>query len=187
MVVRATGSSVLKHQFAILAGLALVLTSAASQAEPVRSGAQVLNVVRAAGFSPIGTAARDGEQFVVRAIDRRGADVQIFVDAQDGDILYVRRLGGLARGDFAGPRVVQGSPRYPDFFGNVPRPPRTVPGTRAAPPSIRSAAAGTPVPRPRPDDITGSVNAEAPASPPAAAKPPAAPAKGEVPPVVGFE
>jgi hypothetical protein len=172
----------LKHRFAIFAGLALVLASTASQAEPVQlaqnmlSGSEILSIVRSAGFRPIGAAARDGENYVVRAIDRHGDDVQVIVDAEDADILYVRRLRGAARQDFAGPRVMSG-PRYPDFYGNVPRPPRAVPG----------AAAGPPVPRPRPGDVTGSVKTE-PASPvPAPAAAPAAPAKTEVPPVVGFE
>jgi hypothetical protein len=175
----------LKHRFAILVGVALVLVSTAGQARPV-SSSEILSIVRSAGFRPVGTAGRDGENYVVRAIDRYGDDVQVIVDAEDADILYVRRLRGLARDGFAGPRVVQG-PRYPDFYGNVPRPPRVVPGTRVAPPATRAAAAGPPVPRPRPDDVTGSVKTE-PAAPalPAAASP-AAPAKTAVPPVVGFE
>ena len=176
----------MKNRFAIVAGLALVLASAASQAEPVNSRSEILSLVRSAGFRPIGTAGRDGENYVVRAIDRHGDDVQVIVDAEDADILYVRRLRSAARDDFAGPRLVQG-PRYPDFYGNVPRPPRAVPATRVAPPATRAAAAGPPVPRPRPGDVTGSVKAE-PASPvPAAAAAPAAPAKTDVPAVVGFE
>lgn len=175
----------MKHRFAIFAGLALVLASAASQAEPVISGSEILSIVRSAGFRPIGTAARDGENYVVRAIDRHGDDVQVIVDAEDADILYVRRLRDAARNNFAGPRVAPG-PRYPDFYGNVPRPPRAVPGARATTPATR-AAAGPPVPRPRPGDITGSVKTEPAVPAPAPAAAPVTPAKTEVPPVVGFE
>ncbi len=76
--------------------------------------------------------------------------------------------GSAARDDFAGPRLVHG-PRYPDFFGDVPRPPRAVPDTRRPACHTRSRAAGPPVPRPRPGDVTGSVKVE-PASPVPAAQ-----------------
>jgi hypothetical protein len=180
------------HRFAWLAGLALVLAPAASQAQAPVSRSEILDVVRAAGFRPVGTAGRDGGNYVVRAIDRYGDDVQIIVNAEDAEVLYVRRFRGAMRSDFAGPRTVQG-PRYPDFYGNVPRPPRTVPATRATAPGTRAVAAGPPVPRPRPGDVTGSVGSAPASSEPAAAPAapaktaPAAPAKPDVPPVVGFE
>jgi hypothetical protein len=181
----------LKRRFGFLAGLALVLVPAPGDAQQPVARSEILDIVRAAGFRPIGTAGRDGANYVVRAIDRYGDDVQIIVDARDADFLYVRRLRGAMRGDFAGPRTVQG-PRYPDFFGNVPRPPRTVPAARATAPGSRAVAAGPPVPRPRPGDVTGSVGSAAPPEPAAAPVPPAqtapaAPAKSDVPPVVGFE
>jgi hypothetical protein len=65
--------------------------------------------------------------------------------------------------------------------------------TRATAPGTRAVAAGPPVPRPRPGDVTGSVGSAPASSEPAAAPAapaktaPAAPAKPDVPPVVGFE
>jgi hypothetical protein len=178
------------NQCIIYLGLALVLSSAASQAEPIRLAqagvippAEILSIVRSAGFRTIGRPARDGANYVLRAIDRRGDDVQVIVDAEDAEILYVRRLRGPT--GFAAPR----GQRYPDFYDDVPRPPRSVPAARATPPAAR-AAAGPPIPRARPSDVTGSITSAPTATvgqPAPAPAPAAAPAKTEVPPVVGFE
>jgi hypothetical protein len=186
----------LKHRSVVCAAGALLLLSAvASPAEPIRHAQvdaalpphEVLTIVRSAGFQPIGRPARDGDNYVLRAVDRYGQDVQVIVDAEDADILFVRRLGSVAPRydratptDFAGPRLGH-APRYPDFFGNVPRPPRAVPGSRTP------ARAGPPLPRPRPGEVTASVKTEpaAPASPPPSQEP--SQAKPDVPPVVGFE
>jgi hypothetical protein len=193
----------LKHRYAICAALAFLLGSAVSQAEPIRfvqaltilPPGEVVGIVRSAGFLPIGRPALVGDNYVLRAVDRHGDDVQVIVDAEDAEILYVRRLRGVAPTDFAQ------SSRFPDFFGNVPRPPRVVPPARATTPKAR-AATGTPVPRPRPADVTGSASTEAAPSAPVSAAPaaqaapaaaaapaarPAPPAKTEVPAVVGFE
>jgi hypothetical protein len=179
------------------------MSATMSHAEPVRlaqadgalSPSQILSAVRSAGFRTIGRPARAGDTYVLRAVDRFGTDVQVIVDAEDAEILYVRRLRGVAPTDFAQ------SSRFPDFFGNVPRPPRVVPPARATTPKAR-AATGTPVPRPRPADVTGSASTEAAPSAPVSAAPaaqaapaaaaapaarPAPPAKTEVPAVVGFE
>jgi hypothetical protein len=164
-------------------------------AEPIRFAQtvlpahEILTIVRSAGFNPIGRPGRDGANYVIRAIDRHGDDVQVIVGAKDANILFVRRLGSrvgmAAPTDFAGPRAYP--PRYPDyFFGNVPRPPRTVPAQRAATPAKRTAA-GPPVPRARPADVTGTVKTEPTLSAAPAGQPATLPAKPDVPPVVGFE
>jgi hypothetical protein len=175
----------LNYRFTIYLGLAVLLSPTVGQTEPIRiaqagdmlAPSEILRAVRSAGFRPIGRPGRDGANYVLRAIDRYGDDVQVIVDAEDADILYVRRLRSAVRTNFAGPRVH--APRYPDFFGDVPRPPRTVPAARATAPVTR-AVAGPPIPRPRPGDVTGSVKVEP-------ATPPTAPVRTDVPPVVGFE
>ena len=103
--------------------LAFVAISAAVL--PVSASAQALlppyeitTSARSMGLAPISPPVRRGDRYVLRAIDRRGAEVTVAADAQSGRILFVRPVGYGARPVYA-ERVY---PRaYPEEFVPPPR------------------------------------------------------------------
>jgi len=57
----------------------------------VKSSSDILPGVKARGFSPFGTPARQGDYYVLQAMDPNGAHVRIVTDTLYGDILSVTR------------------------------------------------------------------------------------------------
>jgi hypothetical protein len=179
----------------LLCGLSLAMAGAAA-AEPAGApgdaGAdglppnRIVAIVRATGFDPMGTPTRNGDLYMLRALDPNDVAYRLVIDARTGRTVSMHQIA------VPGPyEVVPASARnrgpYSWIFGpsdngglGAPRPPRTVP--QAAPPPARQDAA-TPLPRPRPYvmEATGSVPADASKTPapqqaataPTAASPPA--------------
>jgi hypothetical protein len=87
---------------AMLAVVAVVLSFSAA-ANPVRLAQafspnslpprEVVAVVRAAGLVPISPPRLAGRTYELQAVDRRGMPLRVFVDAEFGDIVAVRRMG----------------------------------------------------------------------------------------------
>jgi hypothetical protein len=132
----------------------------------------IVGIVRANGFRPLGPPLRRGQVYVVHAMEPRGDDVRIVVDALSGRILSVAALDAPA---YAGPAYA--SPAYgamdepappyvrggayhygpPERMTTGSLPDRIPPGNAGPPvaPVTRSAAVApprTPLPRPRPAD-----------------------------------
>jgi hypothetical protein len=160
---------------------------------------QIGKILRANGFLPQATPVRNGEAYQVRAIDRRGRQVRVAIDARYGDLLMVRPIIMVPPGAI-GPRPY-GPPAYYDddpptgAVGAYPPPPgRTATLAPTHPPIPRpkpaaKPAAVTPAPaqeaKPAPATTpapTAAAAAPAPAAPPATAAPPAA-----MPPVTTLE
>src|SRR5918992_116555 len=79
---------------------------------------EITTSVRSMGLTPIAPPVRRGARYVLRAIDRRGAEVTVAADALSGRILFVRPLG-YGGGPVYAERVY---PRaYPEEFGPPPR------------------------------------------------------------------
>src|SRR6202040_3466226 len=145
---------------------------------PVMPPQQIGKILRANGFLPQATPVRNGEAYQVRAIDRRGRQVRVAIDARYGDILMVRPIIMVPPGAI-GPRPYGPPPAYYDddlptgAVGAYPPPP----GRTAT-----LAPAHPPIPRPKPAAKPAAVTpapaaaaaAPAPAAPPATAAPPAA-------------
>jgi hypothetical protein len=132
---------------------------------------EIVGIVRANGFRPLGPPLRRGRVYVVHAMEPRGDDVRIVVDALSGRILSVAALDAPA---YAGPAYpgpayeAMDEPAPPYMRGGQYRygppermttgsPPDRIPPGNAAPaaPVTRSAAVTpprTPLPRPRPVD-----------------------------------
>jgi len=166
----------------LLCGLSLAMAGAAV-AEPADAprdaGAdglppnRIAAIVRTTGFDPMGAPTRNGDLYVLRALDPNDIAYRLVIDARTGRTVSMREIA------VPGPyEVVPASARnrgpYSWIFGprdnggvSAPRPPRAVP--QAAPPPARQDAA-TPLPRPRPYvmEATGSV-------PPDSSKTPAPP------------
>src|SRR5271169_3377164 len=104
---------------------------------------EVYTVLRESGFSPLGVPRLRGFFYVIAAIDRRGGDGRLVIDARNGQIvrfLPAYRMGGNFNGDVATPYALFGQqPPIGDWRG-PPRPPASVPKMasvpipRAAPP-----------------------------------------------------
>jgi len=185
-----------KRTLLLLCGLSLAMAGAAA-AEPAgapRDPAfeglppnRIVAIVRATGFDPMGAPVRNGDLYVLRALDPHDIAYRLVIDARTGRTVSLRQIAT------PGPyEVVSASARnrgpYGWIFGpsddaglGTPRPPRAVP--QATSPARQDAA--TPLPRPRPYvmEATGSVRdateASAPQTVPAA--PPAASAPQSVP------
>jgi len=132
---------------------------------------QVMNMVRASGFRPLGPPARRGPVYLLRAIDPDGDEVRLAVDANSGRVLSVAAVDDLPPryGAPAGYETLprdEPAPPYgrpgPYHYG-APEPMRSEndpygPPPNAAPPRpaapVNRAAAvtlpHTPLPRPRP-------------------------------------
>lgn len=111
----------------------------------------VLASVRSGGFDPVGRPVRRGSRYEVAAVDPYELDVRLTVDAQTGDILAVRHDPEIGRPPPPAMRSAQWSFRR--WREGRPVPPRTIPSARSA----ELARTKTPLPRPRPDEITGSI------------------------------
>lgn len=175
----------------MLCGTSLALAGAAA-AEPagpppnVAAGlppGQIMAIVRASGFDPIGRPVRNGNVYSVLALDPYDVEYRMVVDARTGRTVTVREIARPAGPYEAVP------PRFGRVFagpaeGPAMRPPHDVPHAPAAAPHgaptpQRSAATTTPLPpkkadetalplpRPRPYvmDATRSTPADAPAAP----------------------
>jgi hypothetical protein len=112
----------------------------------------ILASIRSGGFSPVGRPVRRGSRYEVAAVDPYELDVRLAVDAQTGEILAVRHDPEIGRMPPPAMRSYAQWPFRPGREGR-PVPPRTIPSTRSA----KLGRAKTPLPRPRPDDITGSI------------------------------
>jgi hypothetical protein len=145
-----------------LCAIAMCLASSVALAQPLPPGAvaglgpvmppqQIGKILRANGFVPQATPVRNGEAYQVRAIDRRGLQVRVAIDARYGDILMVRRIIMVPPGAI-GPRPYGPPPGYYDDdlpTGAV----GAYPPHGAGPPAGRTATlapAHPPIPRPKP-------------------------------------
>jgi len=151
---------------------------------------EIGKILRANGFAPQATPVRNGEAYQVRAIDRRGRQVRVAIDARYGDILMVRPIAMVPPGAYGPP------PGYYHYYGDDM--PTGAVGAYPPPPGAGRAAALTPahppIPRPKPAAKPAAVAATpspaeaAPAAAPAASAPEApAPATPSLPPVTPLE
>ena len=167
---------------------------------PVMPPQQIGKILRANGFLPQATPVRNGEAYQVRAIDRRGRQVRVAIDARYGDILMVRPIimvppGVIGRRPYGPPPAYYDDDLPTGAVGAYPPPPGRTATLAPAPPPIprpkpaAKPAAVTPVPaappeaKPAPEpDPAPTAAAPAPVAPPATAAPPAA-----MPPVTTLE
>ena len=139
---------------------------------------ELSKILRANGLVPQATPVRNGEAYQVRAIDRRGRQVRVAIDARYGDILMVRPIVIVPPGAY-GRRPYGPPPGYYDddmptgAIGAYPPPPGA--GRAAA-----LAPAHPPVPRPKPATKPAAV-AATPAPPQAAPAASAAPPTASAP------
>src|SRR4029077_14299672 len=80
---------------------------------PVMPPQQIGKILHANGFLPQATPVRNGEAYQVRAIDPRGRQVRVAIDARYGDILMVRPIIMVPPGAL-GPRPYGPPPAYYD-------------------------------------------------------------------------
>jgi hypothetical protein len=113
----------------IMAAVAVVLANMPVQAQPVAADLlpayEVNTIVASMGMRPIGRPAWMRGRYVVAAIDRYGRDVNVVLDARDGQVLAVRPLG---RGGFGPPPGYAGPPVPYDRMDERLSPPAPVPG-----------------------------------------------------------
>jgi len=148
--------------------LAMCLVLAAAAFAPVPASAQYLlppneitTSVRSLGLKPISPPVLRGRRYVLRAIDRRGAEVDVAINAVSGRVLFIEEAGnGPVRatraypgnaapppGNYQSrvppdpdePSVIYATPRE----ANPPRPPSRVPAV--AKPPVPKVAAKPPV------------------------------------------
>lgn len=178
------------HALFMLCGTSLALAGAAA-AEPagpppiVAAGlppGQIMAIVRASGFDPIGRPVRNGNLYSVLALDPYDVEYRMVLDARTGRTVTMREIARPAGPYEAVPRfgrVFAGPAEGPAMRPphDVPHPPAAAP--HSAPTPQRSAATTTPLPpkkadetalplpRPRPYvmDATRSTPADAPAAP----------------------
>ncbi|MGZ8322128.1 MAG: hypothetical protein ACXW3N_03325 [Rhodoplanes sp.] len=95
---------------------------------------------------------RRGPRYEVAAVDPYELDVRLIVDAQTGQILAVRHDPEL---EYEPPVAGRTYAQWPFRRGreSQPIPPREIPSGRSA----ELTKLKTPLPRPRPDDVTGSI------------------------------
>jgi hypothetical protein len=129
---------------------------------PVLPPQEIGKILRANGFAPQATPVRNGEAYQVRAIDPRGRQVRLAIDARYGDILMVRPIAMAPPGAY-GPRPYGPPPGY----YNDDMPTGAISAYPPAPP------AKPPIPRPKPAAKPAAAAAATPAAPEAA---PASPA-----------
>lgn len=191
------------------ASLALIGAAAAEPAAPPPASApsgvtdglppgRIVAIVRQNGFDPMSRPTRDGETYVLHALDPNDVEYRLVLDARTGRTVSMRAIA------MPGPfQAVPYDGRNGPVFGRIfsgpadagypsQRPPRNVPHvkpdakpapqeTAAAPPPSEHDA-GAPLPRPRPYtmEATGSIPADAPKAvmPP---KTPEAPAAQKTP------
>jgi hypothetical protein len=123
---------------------------------------EVFAAMREAGFMPTGVPRLRGFTYVINAIDRRGGDGRLVVDARTGEIVnfvpsegYEEGMSGPPNGPY-GPRGAAAPPPPPmPAASNVPRPPAAIP---------RVASRTVPQPQPRPAAAAARPEAAPPAS-----------------------
>jgi hypothetical protein len=118
---------------------------------------EIITSIRSGGFDPVGRPVRRGSRYEVAAVDPYQLDVRLTVDAQTGEILAVRHDPEIGR---IPPPAVRSYAQWPfrRWREGRPVPPRAIPSARSA--ELERAeleGAKTPLPRPRPDEITGSI------------------------------
>jgi hypothetical protein len=159
---------------------------------------EVYTVLRENGFSPLGIPRLRGNVYTIAAIDRRGDDGRLVIDARSGRIIRfvpAYGIGPASDEDMAAPSGPRSALPPPTIVRGVPRPPAPVPHVAsrsvpvpkpsplAAKPAPAAAAAVAIAPAPAPAQQAAIVPvkpAETPAAPPVAAA--AAPAVGEAKP-----
>ncbi len=151
---------------------------------------EVYAVLRDNGFSPLGIPHQRGFVYVIAAIDRRGEDGRLVIDARNGRILrFVPAYG------FGGPAPygdnfeaeqmsahgLDAAVPPPTVIRGVPRPPASVPhvASRAVPmPAPKPAVAAKP-PEPAPQQSAAIETKPVTPPAPAASAPPSAPAASQ--------
>lgn len=138
----------------------------------VLSPSEIFAAVQRAGFDPISRPVQRGNIYVLFALDRQDRDVRVTVDAASGRVLSVTGIAGTRFGSL-GFGAYEPAWRY----GRPPVPPADIPYVEpfrdnAGPiGSYASKRYSSPLPRPRPADVTGKVAKDT--APPAQAEPPA--------------
>jgi hypothetical protein len=154
----------------LVCGLSLAMAGAAA-AEPVGAPRdagfdglppnRIIAIVRSTGFDPMGTPLRNGDLYMLRALDPNDVAYRLVIDARTGRTVSMRQIATPGPYE-AVPASARNRGPYSWILGpsddagfGAPRPPRTVP--QAQPPTRQDAA--TPLPRPRPYvmDATGSI------------------------------
>ena len=130
---------------------------------------EVYNIIREAGFSPLGIPQQRGYVYTIAVIDRGGEDGRLVIDARNGRIIRFTPAWQISR-NFGGAFNRFGPPGLPlpaQVVGE-PRPPVSAP---------RLASRSVPVPKPNPQTASAAPEPAKPAAPPVAAKPPEQPTK----------
>lgn len=129
---------------------------------------EVYNIIREAGFSPLGVPQQRGYVYTIAVIDRGGEDGRLVIDGRSGQIIRFTpagRMGGNLDNTLNMAHGPAGVPPQVTQIMGVPRPPASVP---------RVAIRTVPVPKPSP--LAASAVTEPPRrAAPTAAKPPAEP------------
>ena len=114
----------------VVAAVAAAISAAPVKAQPVAADLlpayEVSTIIASMGMRPVGRPAWAHGRYVVAAIDRRGREVNVVLDARDGQVLAVRPLGR----DSFGPPPPGYGPRpapYGPMDGRAP-PPDAGPG-----------------------------------------------------------
>ena len=113
----------------MFSALAVVMAATPVKAQPVAADLlpayEVATIVSSMGLRPVGRPAWMRGRYVVAAIDRYGREVNVVLDARDGQVLAVQPLG---RGGFGPPPPGYGRPGpYDPTDGRAP-PPGSGPG-----------------------------------------------------------
>lgn len=218
------GNAIIAGRQAVKRELAICLVLASAAFAPVAASAQVLlppyeiaTSVRSMGLKPISQPILQGRRYVLRAIDRRGVEVDVAVNGFNGRVLFVEETGNgpvratraypadpaspgggyqrQAPADPDEPSVIYATPREID----PPRPPVRVPSV--AKPPVPKVAAKPPAKPASPPEAAAPAETSAASAPPekspdtagstmAAAPPSPPPEKNPAlaaPPVQGFD
>lgn len=184
------------HTLLLACGALLALAGIASAQSPVPPtppGARALPpfriaaIVRASGFAPLFRPMRQGDTYVLRALDRNEVEYRLVIDAYTGRTMSARatgahgapgygRYGGPVYGRIFGSRDERFDTGY--GYGARPVPPRVVPhpSQPATQPSTAQVAAPVPgntaqAPLPRPRPYVMEATSSIPVDPPKAAEP----------------
>jgi hypothetical protein len=119
----------------IFAAFAATIAAAPANAQPVAADLlpayEVATIIASMGMRPVGRPAWIRGRYVVAAIDRHGREVNIVLDARDGQVIAVRPL---ARNSFGPPPSGYPPRPGPDdpMDGRAPAPPGAVPNAPSA-------------------------------------------------------
>jgi hypothetical protein len=154
---------------------------------------EVYAVLRENGFSPLGIPRLRGNVYTIAAIDRRGDDGRLVIDARSGRIIRFVPAYGIGPASDDGPQsalppptVIRGVPRPPALVPHVAS--RSVPVPKPSPlaakvaPATAAAVAPAPAPAQQAAVVVPPKPAETPAAPPVAAQAPVAPTVGQAKP-----